>query len=167
MTETIIRDVSIFAAQGKEILIKSISKKETIEEAEKCFLSALGKIKKDRPNMDIYYVIGPVTSDGQEFVERNLELLKEKAKEVNHRLPKAVIFSAGDIFNKTVFKKFDSHGAVNQDYLNFWEKVLNSNFVNGIIRIPGWERSVGASHENRIAHQKSLSVYDYSTLIGM
>jgi len=165
MSEILIRDISIFAIQGKESLIKSVSKSITIEEAEKCFIGALSEIKKERPNIDIYYVIGAVTSDGQEFIERNLELLKERTKEANRKLPKAIVFSAGDIFNKKLFKRFDSHGAVNQDYLDLWEKVLNSGFIDCIIRTPDWGRSVGATHENKVAHQKSLRVYDYFALM--
>jgi hypothetical protein len=165
MTETLIRDISIFAIQGKESLIKSVSKTNTIEEAGKCFINSLGEIKREHPDLQIYYVIGAVTTDGQEFIERNLELLKEKAKEVNRKLPKAVVFSAGDIFNRKLFKRFDSHGAVNQDYLDLWEKVLGSGFVDSIIRTPDWGRSVGATHENNIAHQKGLRVYDYFTLM--
>lgn len=165
MQEIPTRDISIFVSQGKEALVKSVSKTKTIEKAGEKFISALDKIKKQHPEMKMFYVIGTVTSDGPEFIERNLETLKSISKDVSQKLNKSVVFSAADIFDSKLFKRFNSHGAVNQDYLNFWDKVIGSGHINGIVRAPGWERSVGASHENNIAFLNHLIVHDYSILM--
>jgi len=165
MSEILIRDISIFASQGKEALIKSVSKTKTIEKAGGKFIDALDKIRKEHPEMKIYYVIGTVTSDGPEFIERNLGILKSISENVGHKLNKSVVFSAADIFNDKLFRRFNSHGAVNQDYLNFWDKVISSGCIEGIVRAPGWERSAGASHESNTAHSKKLIIHDYSVLM--
>ena len=149
---------------SKEILSKSVAETWTLAEAEEKFTQALELISRTKPSEKIYYVIGTVTSDGPEYIERNLKLLKDRSENVSNVL-KGTVFSAADIFNNTLFDRFDAKGAVNQDYLDLWEHVLKTGYITDIVRTPGWEKSGGASHENRIAKMTGIAIHDYSEFV--
>lgn len=149
---------------NKEFLTTSISGSSSLLEAELNFLEALKYIKEQSPDLLIYYLIGTVTSDGPEYIERNLQLLKERSQKAGEVLD-GIVFSAADIFNQQLFDRFDKRGAVNQDYLDFWEDILKSGFITDIIRASGWEKSMGASHENKIASQEGIAIHDYSDFV--
>ncbi len=149
---------------NKEFLTTSISESNSLMEAELNFLRALKYTKEKAPNLKIYYLIGTVTSDGPEHVDKNLQLLKQRSQKAGEVID-GIVFSAADIFNQKLFKRFDSNGAVNQDYLNFWEDILKSGLITDLIRTPRWEKSMGASHENRIASQEKIIIHDYSDFV--
>lgn len=149
---------------SKEYLIQSVSDTFTLSEAEINFLDALKTLREKYPKTKIYYVIGTVTSDGPEHIDENLQILKKRSTLLGHEVD-GIVFSAADIFNQKLFDRFNSNGAVNQDYLNFWEHILESKLITDIVRTPRWEKSMGASHENRIASRVGISIHDYSDFI--
>ena len=148
----------------REFLGNSVSEAKDLKEAELNFLKALGSLRKQNPDLKIYYLIGTVTSDGPEHIDRNLQLLKERSQKAGNVVD-GIVFSAADIFNQQLFNRFDESGAKNQDYLDFWEHVLKSGFITDLIRTPGWEKSMGASQENRIALQEKITIHDYPNIV--
>lgn len=148
----------------KTELIESIASSNTLNEARERFLSSLAEIKQHNPELRVYYVIGIVTSEGPAFVERNLQLLQERVRKVEEKVG-GLVLSAADIFNRELFEKFDTMGATNEDYLNFWEEVLSSKHITDVVRAPGWKRSEGARHENKTAKRLGLPTHDYKDVI--
>ena len=146
---------------NKELLIESVSLSRTLDEARIKFLSALEKTTRERPGIKICYVIGTVTSDGPEHIQENLKLLKERSAKVAETF-EGIAFSAADLFNQTLFDRFNKVGAKNQDYLDFWEAIIKSGYITDIVRTPKWQLSIGASHESKIAIEGGLQVQDYS-----
>lgn len=140
--------------------MESVQPATTITDARVRFLSALEKVTHDTPEIKICYVIGTVTSEGPEHIDENLKLLKERSSKVAEHFD-GIVFSAADLFNQTLFQRFDSAGAKNQDYLNFWEEVIRSGYITDIVRTPKWQLSRGASHENRIATEVGIGIQDY------
>ena len=145
---------------SKEFLMESVFPATTINDAQTRFLSALEKTRIENPGIKICYVIGTVTSDGPEHIDENLRLLKDRSAKVAEHFD-GIVFSAADLFNQTLFARFDGAGAKNQDYLNFWETIIRSGFITDIVRTPRWELSIGASHENRIANEVDLQIHNY------
>ena len=149
----------------KESLKDAIVSSNTINEAEEKLISTLDEIRHQNPEIRVYFVSGIVTSDGPSFVKRNLQVLQDRALRIAEKVD-GIVFSAANIFNSELFKKFDSAGATNEDYLIFWERVLNSGQITDVVMTPRWEESGGARRENETAITIGLQIHDYQDIIG-
>lgn len=111
-------------------------------------VSAGGKIK-------IGYVSGIITSDGEEHVDRNMELLRRNTSRIRESVDFPV-FSAADIFHNESYDKFD--GVDEHEWYVFWRNVLKSGYIREVFMTPRWEHSAGAKDEFAAAGEAGILV---------
>ncbi len=104
------------------------------------------------------FVSGTVTSDGEEFIQKNLKRLDAYTAHLKttNKIP---LFSANDIFSDELFKVLDANGAINEDYLNFWRRILYSGYVTDVFMTPRWEKSHGATQEHLTARKLGITIH--------
>lgn len=139
-------------------LEREIQKGNTLAEVSARVLSVLFEIKRNDPNAEIAFVSGPVTKDGEEYIARNLERLREYSESIRQKHFKYA-FSAGDVFSVELIDKFIKQGSRNDDALRFWEILLRSRHITHIIFTPGSESSPGSKAERGIAHEVGMRMH--------
>ncbi len=107
----------------------------------------------------IGYVAGIITSDGPDNIDRNIRELLENTNRL--RLEQEFpIFSAPDIFTKSVYRKINESGKVTEgNFIDFWDKVLRSGYVTDIFMTPRWDASRGAVIEHFTAEDMKLHIH--------
>lgn len=112
-----------------------------------------------KSNGPVMYVAGMVTSEGPENIEKNVAVLESWTQKIARENP-FIVFSSNDVFGKSrLWKKFDNLGFINQEYVNFWRKILESGAVTDIVMTPRWEISNGARDEHKTAKRHDISIH--------
>ena len=107
---------------------------------------------------EIHYVAGPISSDGDEHIQRNIaELQRQRAGVAAELGERAVVFCALDIFTPTVFDRLKVFGMPRDEreekMRQFWHSIFESGGIKKAHFADRWWLSVGASleHDDSIA----------------
>jgi hypothetical protein len=127
----------------------------------------LGELKDE--GYSIRYVAGPISADGDEHIQRNLNALVAARTRVMHQVgERALVFTAPFIFTPEVYGALniftqprDEREAAMQ---RFWDTLIGSGVVDGIYFADGWQRSPGARRERQTAEAVGVPVYDIDTM---
>lgn len=125
-------------------------------------LLTLFRIFKNNGYRQMGYVSGIITSDGPEFVERNIERLAYFTEELRgyKNFP---IFSATDVFSQKLFERLDEMtletNSREEKFIRFWRDILESGFITDIFMTPRWEESKGAKDEYKTAKRLGLKIH--------
>lgn len=101
------------------------------------------------------YVAGIITSDGPDFYERNKKILSEKTRTISAETDYPV-FCANDIFSNYMVDKL---GHRNEDYIDFWTRLLKSGVVTDIFMTERWDESTGATEEHKTAKEIGINIH--------
>lgn len=114
--------------------------------------------------LEIHYVAGTISSDGDEHIERNLaELLRFQHEVALNLGEKALVLTSPAIFTSSIYsqlKIFDMPRSKRELHMqSFWDKIIASGYVSGIHFAPNWVRSIGAKLEHEAAIQRGVNIY--------
>ncbi len=133
---------------------KNNSKPLTVTQIREALLEILKKIQENNPNAIIGYVAGCITSDGPEYVNKNIAKLEAYAHYLRNKFGPH-IFSAKEIFSDEDQKAITEEGEKAQfEMRRFWRDVQLSGNITDVFMIPGWERSKGARDEHNAAKER-------------
>ncbi len=141
----------------KDVIHKHINKANSLSEVRNALIKALEEIKNTREITHIGYVSGIVSSDGIEYIKRNIQVLgqyTEKLKNI-HKFP---MFSAADVLSEEIFLKIDGANLPTQVWFDFWRNILETGYITDIFMTPGWEASLGAKDEYETAQKLGISI---------
>lgn len=145
------------------MLEENLSTCKTMEEVLYQTQSTLQELRDD--GFPIVYVAGPISADGEEHIQRNIDrLLKARTKLVHLMGNRALSFTAPFIFTPEVYERlgvFDMNRDEREASLQqFWDTLIQSGVIDGIYFTPGWERSPGAQRERATADHVGVPIYD-------
>jgi len=126
---------------------------ETLDEIRDALLAYFGEANFKK----LGYAPGMISSEGPEHIERNRKRLQEITRELEAKkgFP---IFCASDVLNAEVIQILHKSLLV-EDFLKFWRDILGSGYITDIFMTPGWEKSVGARDEHKIAQSLNLKIF--------
>lgn len=128
---------------------------QSLEEVTLSLVSYLSKIHASKK---IVYVSGIITSDGQDFIKRNIRNLKRHTKDISCGTDSHV-FSAVDALTSNVIENLRKHNHYTEEhYRVFWKTILESKVIDSIVMTPGWSRSSGAIIEYRTALSEKIEI---------
>lgn len=137
----------------------------TMAEVHEGLITLLSRIRAEHPEKGVFYVIGIITSDGEEHVQRNLELLASNTQLLRqHYGP--LIFSARSVWSDGLFARVGSSHLREEDFITLWRLMLRSGLVTGILMTPRWECSRGARDEYETARSLNLEIHFPEVLFG-
>ncbi|MBI2464747.1 hypothetical protein HYV64_01275 [Candidatus Shapirobacteria bacterium] len=127
-------------------------------------LSAIGhrlveflRCLKSQGNPKIGYVAGMITSEGPEFVERNLLRLEKYTQQISKKYHFPV-FSQNDIFTPEVYQLIKASGVTREEFEEFYRQVHGSGLITHLFMTPRWELSRGATDELNTAVMANLTI---------
>jgi hypothetical protein len=114
--------------------------------------------------LEIHYVAGTISSDGDEYIERNIaELLRLQAVLTQQLGEKALVLTSPVIFTPAVYDRLKVFELPREErelkFQNFWDKIITSGYMTGIHFAPKWERSIGTKLEHEAATQQGIDIY--------
>jgi hypothetical protein len=132
------------------------------DEALACTLTALQGVVDS--GLEVHYVAGPISADGDEHIERNLEVLLRHGEQVAKALgSRALVLTSPLVFTPDIYaslKIFEKErGAREQSLQAFWDHIIGSGVLAAIHFAPGWKRSPGARLEHEAANRHNVNVY--------
>ncbi|MCR4329631.1 MAG: DUF4406 domain-containing protein [Candidatus Roizmanbacteria bacterium] len=101
---------------------------------------------------------GSINSDGAVYKQRNIRRLMVYSQTVQQRVLFPV-FCASNFFDDAVYSCFKQQGAVYEDFMFFWRRILKSRLVTDIFMMEGWERSRGAQDEYNTAKKCNIMIH--------
>lgn len=104
------------------------------------------------------FVSGPVTAHGLQFVPFNLRRLEVYTEFVAEHQPELLVFSAASVFTFRHLEALERNGFQNEDFMEFWARVLRWSNVVHVFFAPDWDKSIGAQAEFEIAQERLLPV---------
>lgn len=130
----------------------------TMKEVRDGLIALLARVKAEHPEERILYVIGIISSDGAEHVQRNLDALERNTKLLReHYGP--FVFSARSVWSDELFARVGSPNIPEQDFIQLWDEMLHCGCISGLLLTPRWEISRGAQDEHRIARSLNLEIH--------
>lgn len=132
----------------------------TLDEVKTSLLNLLEKVRKNNPHLG--YVSGIISSDGEEYIARNKQILSLYTLKISleNNMP---TFSTVDIFSKALLERTKLLNLPvterEQKLRNFWEEVLSSGLITDIYFTPRWRRSTGAKLEHQVAKKHGLTLH--------
>lgn len=114
----------------------------------------------------VVYVAGPISADGDEHIQRNIERLIHARGDLLRQLGgQAIPFTSPFIFTPEVYNHLGifemERDAREQKMQQFWDQLILSGVVDGIYFMAGWERSAGACRERSTAKEANIPIYDF------
>lgn len=114
--------------------------------------------------LEVHYVAGAISSDGDEHIDRNIaELLRLQVEVAQQLGEKAIVLTSPAIFTPLMYKKlriFEMPRVERELNLQgFWDKIISSGYISGIHFAPNWRRSVGAKLEHEAATQNGTGIF--------
>lgn len=106
----------------------------------------------------IGYVSGVITTDGPEYVERNIQILNDHADRLRdiHDFP---IFAPNDVFTPGVYERVSINTLTSDQLKQFWRNILAARYITDIFMTPRWEISGGARDEHDAARDLGLRIH--------
>lgn len=107
------------------------------------------------------YVSGIISCDGPEKIPENLAKLRKQVKEIQPEFGFPIFSSACVFYGDEVYRAVARKGPItNEDeYRNFWCKVLECGFISDIIMMKRWEESIGAKREKVCSEKLGIVVH--------
>lgn len=138
---------------------------QTLEEVQRQAQETLGYFQGI--GREVLYVAGPISADGEEYIQRNIEYLIQARGDLLRQLGgHAIPFTAPFIFTPEVYENlgiFNLERDIRETKMQaFWDELILSGVVDGMYFVPGWERSAGARKERETATGAGVPVYDLS-----
>lgn len=103
-------------------------------------------------------VSGSINADGPAHKQRNIKRLITYTQAIQEKVTFPV-FCASYFFVDEIYSHFEKQGAVYEDYMFFWRKVLKSGLVTDIFMMDGWKRSIGAKDEYDTAKKCNIVIH--------
>src|SRR3990170_3226698 len=122
----------------------SIGKATNLNQVEEGLLSFFAEQKLYNPDLKIAYVSGIISSDGPEYIERNIKRLASVTNEIRNEFPEYLVFSATDVFTNEVFERINAKNYPYHEWLAFWRKILTQSGISKVFMTPRWINSQGA-----------------------
>lgn len=115
----------------------------------------------------VVYIAGPISADGDEHIQRNIERLIQARGDLLRQLGgRAIPFTAPFIFTPEVYEKLGifnmERDARETEIQAFWDELILSGVVDGVYFMSGWERSAGARKERETAESAGIPLYDFT-----
>jgi hypothetical protein len=129
----------------------------TFDDIADAVIKVLNEEKLKHPDHIVNFVSGSVTSDGPEYIQRNLKKLIKHTENVAKKT-KAPTFSANyvvDLFSQ-VIPQSDN---VKPNRLKFWDNIMKSQLITDVYMAPGWEKSIGATEEHKLAKKLKMEMH--------
>lgn len=144
----------------KELLTRAVSTVTTLDETKKAVVSTLTIVKRNHPK--IGYVSGVVSSDGEEYIARNKQILATYTLQIS-QINNIPTFSTVDIFSTSLVKRLNLLSLqveLRENKLRqFWKEILSLGLVTDVYMTPRWERSKGAQLEYQSAKKHGLTIH--------
>lgn len=146
----------------REIFLERLNGSFTLTEVRNRVLQVLGQIRAQNPTVPVRYVAGIVSSDGYDRMAHNVERL-ERLTQQARSVYGGFVFSAVDVFGHTgLWNKLVPlihRGQLSgDDFIEFWRAILGSGAVDEVLLTPGYERSKGATDEQRTAQKHNITL---------
>jgi hypothetical protein len=143
----------------REIVIRHVNQAQTFDEIKFAVIKALEEVKSLTDCERIGYVSGIISSDGPEYMQRNMEILAEHVNKLRQEndFP---IFGPTDVFNDEIHERIKAHEIPVQRWFDFWRDILGSGNITDIFMTPRWEESTGALDEYHTAVRLGLRVIE-------
>lgn len=103
------------------------------------------------------YVSGIISSDGPARIAENIQKLQIATEEIRCQLD-IPVFCAPEIFSNEVFEQINASALTEDDWYDFWDRILSQSGVTRVYMTKGWQRSNGARREYQMARQLDLEV---------
>lgn len=119
-------------------------------------------INENSTEQRLGFVAGIITSDGDENMPKNIERLKQYAKEVRgmYDFP---IFSSVDVFGNGIYDQIEESKFERElreyHFVEFWRMILETGHITDIFMTPRWEKSKGAKVEYTIAKKLKIKIH--------
>ena len=129
----------------------------TFDSIAKSVINVLKEEMEKSSDHIVNFVSGSVTSDGPKYIERNLKKLIQHTNSVAKQT-NAPTFSANyvvDLFTQ-VRPKSDN---TKPNRLKFWKKIMESLVITDVYMAPGWEKSIGAIAEHKLAKKLKMRIH--------
>lgn len=134
-----------------------------LSEVELRFVDFLDAIKSETMTARIGYVAGIVSSDGEDKIQANIEILASYTEKLRQTYDFPV-FCAADVFTPQLFESLAEMKLRVEErerhFKSFWRNVIASGHITDIFMTPRWELSSGANDEYSIAKQIGLRVHN-------
>lgn len=121
-------------------------------------VGVLRAIKRKTRAKKVGYVAGIITSDGPEYIARNIQKLEEYTERIGDEIDFPV-FSAADVFSKDLLDRLHARSLPAQTWFDFWRAILGSGEVTDIFMTPRWKDSLGARDEHETAQKLGIAIH--------
>lgn len=144
----------------KQHFADALASVETLAQAREQVIATLERVKADT-HQHLGFVSGIISSDGDEYIERNIQRLSVYTQQVRSQQP-FPIFSATDVFTPEIFERLAEMRLSRQQretqFVDFWRAILASGHVTHVFFAPRWEQSAGATDEHETAKRLGLTI---------
>ncbi|MDE1870896.1 MAG: hypothetical protein KGI06_01510 [Candidatus Micrarchaeota archaeon] len=152
IVQSIVRDAAHARSANLRDLFRSrVRSADSLQEVKEGIIEVLMGLN-NRERARIGFVSGIITSDGEESIGRNTEVLDDFTSALKNSVSFGV-FSQVDVFDYELASRMRGRSC-RDDWQELWRGVLGSSCVTDIFMTPRWEKSCG-------------SVDEYKTAIGM
>lgn len=143
-------------------IYQQIREATSLSEVQEGLVRVFRTVKEAEPNQRIGIVSGIITSEGDEFMERNIKRLHLYTAHLSqqHDFP---LFSSVDVFGNglyTQIKEFSLERELREKhFVDFWRGVFRSGHLTNVFMTPRWEISSGARDEHAISVEEQIAIH--------
>lgn len=134
----------------------------SLPEVQEGLVRVFSTVKEAKPQQRIGLVSGIITSEGDEFMERNIKRLHLYTTHLG-QMYDFPIFSSVDVFGNGLYaqiKEFTFERELREKhFVNFWRGVLRSGHLTDVFMTPRWEISSGARDEHEISLEAKITIH--------
>lgn len=125
-------------------------------------------VEHTTPNKHLGYVSGIISSDGPQYVKRNMQTLHTYTESLRTH-SEFPIFSAVDVFGNGMHEKMEEitfeYKLREKHFITFWREVLESGHITDIFMTPRWDKSQGAIDEYNTAQKLGITIHTVETTL--
>ena len=143
-------------------IYQQIRETTSLPEVQEGLLRVFRTVKEAEPQQRIGVVSGIITSEGDEFMERNIRRLHLYTAHLSqlHNFP---VFSSVDVFGNGLYsqiKEFSFERELREKhFVDFWRGVYRSGHLTDVFMTPRWEKSSGARDEHAISLEEQIAIH--------
>lgn len=142
----------------KNLIKNKIKTAQSLKEIKEGLFNTFDEIRISEKFNRIGYVSGIISSDGHEYVVRNMNILQESTEKLRNDYNFS-IFSATDVFDDEVFSRIDAHNLPYEEWIYFWRDILKAGYITDVFMTQRWEQSKGAIDEYETAEKLGLRIH--------
>ena len=137
------------------------SQREKIEQLQNLALYALENLRAS--NQPVLQICGPISSGGFGSVKENIEYLQSVIYEVQR--------AGFSVFDQLEYERdldWIMGPSTDDDHMileYFYDPILRSGYISGLVFVPLWETSVGCLWENKLGMSLNLPILYLSSLL--